>query len=177
MLRYCCRLTVFFAMPAAVALSQCMGVDGCRWPSSSSVTLIIFASFTFKNIAPNSASTADAATKLRIVQSVRIGPFRQMGCLSSGCQPRKKWPTARLLGFLLKDKIHRSVRLSSCRMGRILLLRLYSSLNNPTCGSCLLLFSVSRVPVRLRVYSVRWGGCCWPSAHNIRCYLLLFGRV
>ena len=64
-----CLLTVLFAMPAAVALSQCMGVDGCGWPSSSSVSLIIFASFVFKNIAPNSASAADAATNLRIMQS------------------------------------------------------------------------------------------------------------
>ena len=99
MLRDRCLLTVLFAMPAAVALSQCMGVGGCGWPSSSSVSLMIFASFAFKNIAPNSASAADAATNLRIVQSVRIGPFRRMGRLSSGCQPRKKWPAARLLAF------------------------------------------------------------------------------
>ena len=44
-------------MPADVALSQCMGVGGCGWPSSSSMSLIIFASFAFKNIAPNSDST------------------------------------------------------------------------------------------------------------------------
>ena len=99
MLRDLCLLTVLFAMLAAVALLQCMGVSGCGWPSSSSVSLIIFASFAFKNIAPNSASATDAATNLRIVQTVRIGPFRQMGRLSSGCQPRKKWPAARLLEF------------------------------------------------------------------------------
>ena len=95
--RYC--LTVLFAMPAAVALLQCMGVGGCGWPSSSSVSLMVFASFAFKNIAPNSASAADAATNLRIFQSVRIGPFRRMGRLSSGCQSGKKWPAARLLAF------------------------------------------------------------------------------
>ena len=97
MLRDHFRFTTLFAMPAAVALSQCMGVGGCGWPSSSSVSLMIFASFAFNNIAPNSASAADAATNLRILQSVRIGPFRRMGCLSSGSQPRKKWPAARLL--------------------------------------------------------------------------------
>ena len=86
-------------MPTAVALSQCMGVGGCGWPRSSSASLIIFASFAFKNIAPNSASATDAATNLRIVQRVRIGPFRRMGRLSSGCQLRKKWPAARLLAF------------------------------------------------------------------------------
>ena len=100
MLRERCHFTVLFAMPAAVALSQCMGVGGYGWPSSSSTSLMIFASFAFKNIAPNSASTADAATNLRIVQNVRIGPFRRMGRLSSGCQLRKKWPAARLLTFL-----------------------------------------------------------------------------
>ena len=82
--------TVLFAMTAAVALSQCMGVGGCGWPSSSSVILMIFAYFAFKNIAPNSSSAVDAATNLRIVQSVRNGPFRQMGQSSSGSQTRKK---------------------------------------------------------------------------------------
>ena len=79
MLRDRCLLTVLFAMPASVALSQFMGVGGCGWPSSLIVNLIIFASFAFKNIAPNSASVADSVTNLRIVHSVRIGPFRQMG--------------------------------------------------------------------------------------------------
>ena len=100
MLRDRCRFTVLFAMPAAVALLQCMGVGGCGWPSSSSVILMIFASFAFKNIAPNLASAADAATNLRIVQSVRIGPFRRMGCLLYGYHTRKKCPAAQLLVFL-----------------------------------------------------------------------------
>ena len=84
-------------MLAAVALSQCMGVGGCGWPDSSIVSLMIFASFAFKKIAPNSDSAADAATNLKIVHSVSIGPFRRMGRSSSGSQPRKKWPAARLL--------------------------------------------------------------------------------
>ena len=92
-----CRFTVLFAMTAAVVLLQCMGVGGYGWPISSSVSLMIFASFAFKKIVPNSASAADAATNLRIVQSVRIGPFRKMGRLLSGSQTRKKWPAARLL--------------------------------------------------------------------------------
>ena len=94
-----CLLMVLFEMPAAGALSQCMGVGGCGWPSSLSVSLNIFASFAFKNIAANSASAADAAKNLRILQSVRIGPFRRMDRLSSGCQLSKKWPAARLLAF------------------------------------------------------------------------------
>ena len=99
MLRDHCRFTVLFAIPADVALSQCMGVGGCGWPSSSSVSLMIFASFAFKNISPNSASAADAATNLMIVQSVMIGPFRRIGRLLSGSQLRKKCPAARLLAF------------------------------------------------------------------------------
>ena len=95
-----CRFTVLLAMPATVALSQCMGVGGCGWPSSSSVSLMIFAYFIFNNIAPNTASAADAETNLRILQSVRSGSFRRMGRLSSGCQTRKKWPAAQLLAFL-----------------------------------------------------------------------------
>ena len=79
------------------------------------MSLIIFASFAFKNIAPNSASAADAATNLRIVQSVRIGPFRRMGRLYSGCQPRKKWPAARLLAFFAEryDTSERTFKIMS----------------------------------------------------------------
>ena len=155
MLRDRCLLTVIFAIPAAVVLLQCMGVGGCRWPSSLSVSLIIFASFAFKNIAPNSASVADAVTNLRIVQVVRIGPLRHMGRLSSGYQPRKKWPAARLLAFFAEDTTHQSTRLISFRMGRISLLRLDLSLINLTCFSCFLLFSLSRVHVCLQGCLVR----------------------
>ena len=98
-----CHFTVLFAMPAAVALSQCMGVGGRGWTSSSSVSLMIFAYFAFKNIAPNLASAADYGTNLRIVQVFRIGPFRRMGCLSSGSQPRKKWPAAQLLEYFAES--------------------------------------------------------------------------
>ena len=35
--RYRCFLTVLFAMPTAVRLSQCIGVGGCASPNSSSM--------------------------------------------------------------------------------------------------------------------------------------------
>ena len=37
-----CRFTVLFAIPTAVALSQCTRVRGCVWPKSSSVFRKIF---------------------------------------------------------------------------------------------------------------------------------------
>ena len=83
-----CRFTVLFAMPAAVLLSQCMGVGGCGWLSSSIVSLMIFASFAFKNIAPNLASAAGAATYLRIVQRVSIVLFRWMRRIFQQKTPR-----------------------------------------------------------------------------------------
>ena len=119
MLRDRCLLTVLIVMPAAVALLKCMGEGGCGWPRSLSVSLMLFASFAFKNIAPNSGSAADAATNLRIVHSVRIVPFSRMGPLSSGSQPRKKWPAAKLLASFAESKTHWSERLISCRMERI----------------------------------------------------------
>ena len=51
---------------------------------------IIFDYFAFKNSASNSASAANAATNLSIVQRVKVTPLRWMGCLSCGVHPRKK---------------------------------------------------------------------------------------
>ena len=76
MLRDFCLLTVLFTIPTVVELSMWMGVGGCGCPSSSKVRHITLASFAFKNKAPSSASAADAATNLRIVQRTWIVPLR-----------------------------------------------------------------------------------------------------
>ena len=60
---------------------------------------IIFASIALRKRAPSSASAADAATHLRMVQLVRMAPLRRMGHPSFGREPRKKWPEARLRAF------------------------------------------------------------------------------
>ena len=61
-----CFLIVSFAIPAAVMLSQCMGVAGCGWPISCKVSRIILPSLQFINNDPKSASAADATTNLSI---------------------------------------------------------------------------------------------------------------
>ena len=63
-------MTVSFAMPTAVELSQWMGVGGCGCPISASVRHKTRPYFMFKNNAPNSASAADDATNLRTVHIV-----------------------------------------------------------------------------------------------------------
>ena len=50
-----CRLTVLFAIPVAVELSQCISVIGCFCPSSSSMRGNIFASLAFMKRAPSPA--------------------------------------------------------------------------------------------------------------------------
>jgi len=65
-----CRLMVLFAIPTAVALSQCAGIFGCGWPRSSRVALKIILSWQLRNSAPSSASAADATTNLNIEHSV-----------------------------------------------------------------------------------------------------------
>ena len=74
-----CRLIVFEQMPTAVLLSQWMGVGGLGWPISSKVSRIIFAFIALRKNAPSSASAAEAATHLRMVQLVRMTPLRRMG--------------------------------------------------------------------------------------------------
>ena len=66
-------------MPVAVMLSQwiCAGGQGCL--SSRNVSIIIFASFAFKNSVPNSSSAADAAKMLSIWHRVNITRLRWMG--------------------------------------------------------------------------------------------------
>ena len=86
-------------MPVTVVLSMWMGVGGCGCPSLSSMRRITFASFALWKSAPSSASAADAATVRKTVQSDKIGPFKNIGLLSIGCLPKKKWPPIRLLAL------------------------------------------------------------------------------
>ena len=83
-------------MPALVVLSMCIGVAGCRCPSSVRMSCMIFASCAFRNRAPNSASAADAATSFRMVHVMWMAPFRRIGSPLRGRLPRKKYPPARL---------------------------------------------------------------------------------
>ena len=87
---------MLFAIPAAVALSQWIGVFGCGWPNSSRVNRKIMPSLQFKKRAPSSASAAEATTKQRMAHKVKNAPFNLMGSPSLGVQPIKKWPHALL---------------------------------------------------------------------------------
>ena len=97
------RLTVLFAIPTAVELSQCIGAGGCRFPISSRVSLKILACLQFRNRAPSYASAADATTKRKIAHSVKNAPFNLIGFVGSGFHPMKKWPHA-LLCALASNK-------------------------------------------------------------------------
>ena len=90
---------VLFAIPMAVALSQCAGIFGCGWPRSSRVALKIILSWQLRNSAPSSASAADATTNLNIEHSIWKAPFNLMGSPSFGSVPMKKWPDALLCAF------------------------------------------------------------------------------
>jgi hypothetical protein len=94
------RLIVLFAMPTVVVLSQCTGVRGWGWPSSSKVSQKIIPSLQLRNRAPSSALATDATTKRSMVHSVKNCPFSLMGSPSFGSHPKKKWPHARLWAFV-----------------------------------------------------------------------------
>jgi hypothetical protein len=79
-------LTVLFAIPTAVALSQWIGVFGWGWPNSSRVNRKIMPSLQFKKRAPSSASAAEATTKRRMAHNVKNAPFNLMGSPSLGVQ-------------------------------------------------------------------------------------------
>jgi hypothetical protein len=59
----------------AVALSVCIGVRGCGWPSSMRVCHMETAVFALMNRAPNSSSTADDMTAQIICEMLRTAPL------------------------------------------------------------------------------------------------------
>ena len=83
------RLTVLFAMPTAVGLSQCAGIFGCLCPRSSRVSLKIIHSWQFRNSAPSSALAADGTTNCGIEHNVWNTLFSLMGFPSIGNKPMK----------------------------------------------------------------------------------------
>jgi hypothetical protein len=97
--RFC--LIVSFAKPAAVELSVFIGVAGCIWPSSVSVTRVGRASCPLRNKTPILASAAEARTLPMIWHVVWTGPLR-VGCSlgacfgSGGLLLKKKCPPAQL---------------------------------------------------------------------------------
>ena len=84
------RLMVLFAMPTAVALSQCIGILGWGCPRSSRVVLNIIPSWQFINNAPSSASAANATTYIKIAHNVWKAPYSLIGLPSLGSDPMKK---------------------------------------------------------------------------------------
>jgi hypothetical protein len=59
----------------AVALSVCIGVRGCGWPSSTSICHIKMAVFILMNRALNSVSTVDDMTPKIICEILRMAPL------------------------------------------------------------------------------------------------------
>ena len=87
-------LIVLLTISTVIELSMCIGVGGCGWPSSVSISLMILASFALRKSAPNSASAADEATNFNKVHKTWIAPFSLIGCSSLGKEPRMKYPAA-----------------------------------------------------------------------------------
>ncbi len=82
----------------AVALSFCIGVHGCGWPSSASVWHIETAVFAMMNRAPNSASATNYMTAQIICKIVRMAPLLK-GVLSFPVM--NMCPPVRLQDFVL----------------------------------------------------------------------------
>jgi hypothetical protein len=97
-----CRLTMLFAMPTAVELSQCTDVGGWGWPISSSVSQNIVACLQFRKRAPSLASAAEAMMNHNMAHRVKKAPFNLMGLVGSARQPMKKCPQALLWAFALE---------------------------------------------------------------------------
>ena len=115
MAREHCRLTVLFAMPTAVELSQFTGIAGCGWPSSSSATRKIATCLQLRKRAPSSASAAEATTKRKTAQSVKNASLSLIGFVASGFHPMKKWPQTWCVLLIRKGRKHRNGCLISCR--------------------------------------------------------------
>merc|ERR1712086_64647 len=91
-----CFLTVAFAIPVAVLLSQCTGVGGWRWPSSLKANHNTLPSLIFKNKAPSSASAAEQTTICSMPHETNMFPFIWMFSPFLGTPPKKKYPASLL---------------------------------------------------------------------------------
>ncbi len=68
---------------------MCMGVGSCGCPRSLSISCITFASCALRKSAPSSASSADAATSLRMVQVIWIAPLMNISTELVGPSQKK----------------------------------------------------------------------------------------
>ena len=84
-----CFFTVLFAMPVAVWLSQCIGVGGCGWPSSSRMSQMIFPAFAFRKSAANSASAAEHTANFSMPHMTKIFLLVMIGRPLLGILPKK----------------------------------------------------------------------------------------
>ena len=75
-----------------------MGGCGCNIYCKAS--LMILASFDFRNSAQSSNSAANAVDNLSIWYRVNTAPLRCIGCLPCGFHQRKKCPDAWILASL-----------------------------------------------------------------------------
>ncbi len=80
----------------AVALSVCIGVRGCGWPSLMSVCRMDTAVFALMNRALNSASAADDMTAQIICEMLRMAPLLKG---ISSLPAMNMWPPAQLRAF------------------------------------------------------------------------------
>ncbi len=84
----------------AGALSVCIGVHGCGWPSLMRVCGMDTAVFASMNRAPNSASNADDMTARIICEMLRMAPLLKG---ISSLPAMNMWPPAWLRAFWLGE--------------------------------------------------------------------------
>jgi hypothetical protein len=86
-------------MPAALELSQLIGLGGWGWPISSSVSQKIVACLQLRYKVLNLALVLEATTNHKIAQSMKKALFNLIGFVGSGFQPMKKFTHVQLCAF------------------------------------------------------------------------------
>ena len=71
--RFC--FNVLFENPTAIVLSTCIGVAGCGWTISRSISRIGRASCVLVKVAPISTSAAEARNIFRMRERTYLAPF------------------------------------------------------------------------------------------------------
>ncbi len=167
---------VLFAMPTAVALSQCTGIGGWGCPRSLRVALKIIPSWKFINNAPSSASAADATSHLKIEHNVWNVPFSLMGFPSLGTELMKKWPHAWLRAFS-SLKYDRNGCSTPYLMLKILPLHLGVMPSNLGLGMPFLRYVLFRLFAHWQLNSTSLKRSYLPLFHSIWCYRQFSGLV
>ena len=147
-----CFLVVSFVTTEDIVLYVDTCIMGCGWPISSIVFRRIMKSLPVTKNPSVSASKAEAATNVKILKLMCVGPFKRSRVHFKGVIPKKKILQRDCVLPVQSDMMHTYLRVKSWLKQKIWTLHLYLFPINP------------KMSVHFS-HLVRWGFSCFHCAY------------